>query len=358
MAFALTVLLLAGFAPISPGSSGGPVVLASGDVIGVAPVSRADGQPLNFAVPANAVRALIDRQAGAVASPPPPPSKLIPAVVAALEESKFRYQKASEGVWLITFAGDNSPELAVYIKPLGEMVVISSLVQKGSPSRGESLKALLQASYEANFAKLALEDDGDVFALTELPQDFTAAAFKAAIDAVASLADKAILLLGAARVPTAETETIPTVAAGRGATLPILRGAFELSYDPAKWRVKPSTEPGEAELMHVSGDAYLKVISERIEIAAASFRNVVLENAKPHAPDIAVVGETPRVVNGLEVVVLRYAGTTSGIKMTYYNQIFSDTNGTIQLAGYTGTNLFDEYQRDFLELFAGLRKVR
>ncbi|MDQ6912827.1 MAG: trypsin-like peptidase domain-containing protein [Verrucomicrobiota bacterium] len=45
-------------APISQGSSGSPVLNASGEVIGVATLLLRDGQSLNFAVPVDAVKAL------------------------------------------------------------------------------------------------------------------------------------------------------------------------------------------------------------------------------------------------------------------------------------------------------------
>jgi len=53
-------------APISSGSSGGPVVNIGGSVIGVSVLSVTDGQNLNFAVPARAIRVLAGSPPGRV----------------------------------------------------------------------------------------------------------------------------------------------------------------------------------------------------------------------------------------------------------------------------------------------------
>jgi serine protease Do len=57
--------------PISKGSSGSPVFNRKGEVIGVASFTLSEGQNLNFAVPSNAVKALL-RRLGITLSPLPP----------------------------------------------------------------------------------------------------------------------------------------------------------------------------------------------------------------------------------------------------------------------------------------------
>lgn len=51
-------------APISHGSSGGPVINSNGEVIGVSVLTRSDGQNLNFAIPSNYVEKLIMESEG------------------------------------------------------------------------------------------------------------------------------------------------------------------------------------------------------------------------------------------------------------------------------------------------------
>lgn len=52
-------------APISPGSSGGPVLSGTGEVIGVSVATFKSGQNLNFAIPSNYLKALLGKSSAA-----------------------------------------------------------------------------------------------------------------------------------------------------------------------------------------------------------------------------------------------------------------------------------------------------
>jgi hypothetical protein len=97
------------------------------------------------------------------------------------------------------------------------------------------------------------------------------------------------------------------------------------------------------------------IISERISIPMDKLREIALDNARDAAPDIKVVEEQRRRVNGTDVLMMRLEGTTNGIPFTYLGYYYGGPVGTIQVITYTGQNLFDEYRKEFEEFLNGFR---
>lgn len=84
--------LLQTTAPISPGSSGGPLVIDTGQVVGVTTLTRIGGQNLNFAVPCKYIQAIL-----LIAGKPRPLSKAGLSSARAANPSKGKVPPAPEG---------------------------------------------------------------------------------------------------------------------------------------------------------------------------------------------------------------------------------------------------------------------
>ncbi len=285
----------------------------------------------------------------------PPPTAA--ATAAALEQSGLTFRKASAAVWVVTFTSSSSTPIDVIINAQKDLVVVFAVVARTPALAEEQLRDLLRENYSANFAKLAIDDDGDLLAMNEIPaRGLTVPLLRASIEEVAKAGDAAARLV---RPPPggASEHGVETVPSGHGATLSLVSGAFELAYDPRKWKPRPGRDSNVTELVHVSGEAYLNVIAGRDEIDADRLARVALSSARTTSDDVRIVSEAWRMVNGLRTLVLRLDGMANGARFSSYNQVYSDASGTVQLAGRAGVRKFDAYRRDFLEIFAGFRKV-
>lgn len=118
--------------------------------------------------------------------------------------------------------------------------------------------------------------------------------------------------------------------------------------NPKKWSFAKSNgeDAHEYEFQLKGEDLYGMLIAERLEIPIATLKGIALDNARAAAPDIRVVQEEYRTVNGLQVLMMQMVGTLQGMKISYYGYYFSNENGTIQLLTYTGQNLQKHYQEE------------
>jgi hypothetical protein len=134
------------------------------------------------------------------------------------------------------------------------------------------------------------------------------------------------------------------------------KGPFGVWIQKAKWNQDAPADPPDPikiTFSHVKGDGYAMIISERISVPMESLKNIALSNAKDVAPDIHVVLEEKRIVNGKNIICLQMEGTTQGVAFTYYGYYYGGPEGTLQVVTYTGSNLFAEYKPDFDDFLNG-----
>jgi hypothetical protein len=125
--------------------------------------------------------------------------------------------------------------------------------------------------------------------------------------------------------------------------------------NPKEWKFERGGEDDSAEFIFTrkGKDLYAMLISEKVEIPLEMLKDIALDNARSVAPDIRIKKEEYRNINGIDVLMLQMYGTLQGMKVSYFGYYYSSVNGTIQLLGYTTTNLFDEYFNDIETLLNG-----
>jgi hypothetical protein len=122
--------------------------------------------------------------------------------------------------------------------------------------------------------------------------------------------------------------------------------------NPKNWKFAKATsnKDAEFEFSNKTGDLYGILITERMVIPLETLKSIAYENAKSAAPDVRIIKEEYRTVNGLKVLMMQMQGTIQGIKFVYFGYYYSYPGGTVQLLAYTSREIFNEKQ-DELETF-------
>lgn len=126
--------------------------------------------------------------------------------------------------------------------------------------------------------------------------------------------------------------------------------------DPKLWSFgEPQDNPdAEYEVALKGEDLYGVIITEKIEVPLETMKNIALQNARQIAPDVHVVKQEYRMVNGQKVLYLELFGTMDGMKIAYAGYFFSNSSGTVQFITFTSQNLLEEYREHSQQLINGL----
>jgi hypothetical protein len=126
--------------------------------------------------------------------------------------------------------------------------------------------------------------------------------------------------------------------------------------NPKKWDFKKAEQNKDAEYQFQlkNKDAYGMLIVERIGVPLETLKNVAIENGRKAAPDVEVIKQEYRNVNGMKMLYMQMNGTMKGIKFTYVGYYYSSDDMSIQFVAYTSQNLLKEYRADIEQLLNGL----
>jgi hypothetical protein len=126
--------------------------------------------------------------------------------------------------------------------------------------------------------------------------------------------------------------------------------------NPKKWSFTKgsSDESAEFKFENKNDDLYGMLISEKTQIPVETLKTIALENAKNAAPDVRIIKEEYRTVNGITALMMQMSATIQGIRFIYFGYYYSNANGSIQLISWTGENIFQSSSAELEEFLNGL----
>ncbi len=130
-------------------------------------------------------------------------------------------------------------------------------------------------------------------------------------------------------------------------------GEFSLLVDEQKWKVD-TTEGGVQSFKHVSGEAWVKVISERTGLPLEVLREAALANMRPQDPTVKLLRDERRTVSGRPVLLLEMRPTIKQIPFHFMGYVYGGSSGSVQVWTYTTEAMFAQQREQLMELLNGL----
>ena len=360
-------------APASPGSSGGGMFSESGELIGIVTSQFTAGQNLNFAVPINYARGLLSSdsemtladaavqypreppasQPAATASQPDSASAYVARLKAAVEASGVSYQSIDDDTWRIDYRdGTYLDAVTVYVSIFADMALFQAIVAEQPTLTHDLAVKLLALSWQQNLVKFGLDADGDLRALHELPiQIIDGETLDRVADAVAAAADEAAGVLVASPVLERHGDLTFLPTGDETEVIDVLGGAAIIRYEASGWEEQATDIVGARQFFNESDSFFIILIDEASQIPIDSMPDIALINARENVTDVTEIRRGERNVNGNRFTFIEYSASASGFDVTYLGFFYSDTSGTLQIVGWSTSNIF-ENTRGKVERFA------
>lgn len=124
--------------------------------------------------------------------------------------------------------------------------------------------------------------------------------------------------------------------------------------NPNKWAISKGAEPQEYKFTLKGGSAYGMLITEKIEFPLETLKKAALKNAQNASPDITLIKEEYRVVNGTRVLMMQLEGTLQDIKFNFLGYYYSANQCSVQLVTWTVKDLYSTNIGEMESLLNGI----
>jgi hypothetical protein len=126
--------------------------------------------------------------------------------------------------------------------------------------------------------------------------------------------------------------------------------------NPSIWSFEKgeATESREYKFQKKDESLYGMLITEKLQVPIETLINLAIANGKKAAPDLEVISQEYRIVNGTKILMMQMTGTIQGISFVYLGYYFSNESGSVQFLTYTSQELLKDYSNDMEELLNGL----
>ena len=211
---------------------------------------------------------------------------------------------------------------------------------------------LLTLSWQQNLVKIGLDPSGDLLALQEFPiQMIDGETVNIIADAVASGADEAAGVLVDIPAPKRLGDLTFISRGDEIDVIEVLGGAAIIRYQNSSWEEQDFDDVDGRQFFNESDSFFVTLIDETSQIPIDSMPDIAMMNAREVGTDVIEIVRGELNINGNRFTFLEYSANIKDFDVTYLGFYYSDASGTLQIVGWSTSNIFGE-TRGKIERFA------
>tara|TARA_B110000977_G_C11072169_1_gene489897 strand:+ start:284 stop:1828 length:1545 start_codon:yes stop_codon:yes gene_type:complete len=342
-------------AAISPGSSGGGMFNSEGELIGLTVSYLEDAQNINFVIPINYVRGMFSTTAKY------PLSELADRNETrnAINNSASTYNSLDEIMAQINVQYEDGFEkiddswylfdddFVFWSKEISNNIAFTQLYDSDITANITDMKVseFLRANYSWNYAKVAIDSDDDIIIINESNiETLTAESFIDVISGMIGLHSEVKKIATNNENALLDEDKLPLTEkpSASDRIVKLNEDLFTISFNEQEWEVQSEnfSEAGDLSLIG-QGDTFIQIISEGSELTYDYMEEFIFEYIKDVDTNSQIIGKGFREVNGINMLWLQVQAEVDGLKIIYYYHVFTGTQGSIQIMGWTTENLMD-----------------